>query len=1816
MKVLLNAVIFILLVNFSAGGQIYVDITATGANDGSSWINAFTDLQDALTIATAADEIWVANGTYKPLSCNPCTPADLEVTFIIPSGVALYGGFAGNESDLAQRDWETNQTILSGNIGDQADSTDNLYNVLKAINVNDQTILDGFVVEDGFADGSVGFFAGGGLLVDARNSGQGNIQVRNCTFRRNYAGGGGAVAIDCTLGGESLAVFRNCLFEGNTASLRVVSSGAAVFIQGNSGAQIAPRFIGCTFKDNFCGNDGGAFSATPTGEGTFLAFEIDSCLFVNNRAADRGGAVWYRMSSGGESKVVIKNSQFLSNLSGGQGGAIFARSSFDNVANDLLINCLFSENVTDGSSNVNDGEGGAVFLRGSQNGTRNHQIVNCVFDRNSAAQRGGAVATTSFVSQAGTLEADLINCSFYGNSTQGDGGAIHTAGVQGVNNLNITNSILWNNQAQGAENEIFNNSANINISFTNVTGGLPATVNDLGNNLSVEPNFADPENGDLHLLANSPLIDQGNNAAIESIAGTDLDGDPRIHQGVVDLGVYEIGVIYVDQNASGANNGNSWANAFNDLQDGLAVAMPGDQIWVADATYLPVNCNPCTPSDLEVTFNIPSGVALYGGFAGNESDLAQRDWETYQTILSGNIGDQADSTDNLYNVLKAINVNDQTILDGFVVEDGFADGSVGFFAGGGLLVDARNSGQGNIQVRNCTFRRNYAGGGGAVAIDCTLGGESLAVFRNCLFEGNTASLRVVSSGAAVFIQGNSGAQIAPRFIGCTFKDNFCGNDGGAFSATPTGEGTFLAFEIDSCLFVNNRAADRGGAVWYRMSSGGESKVVIKNSQFLSNLSGGQGGAIFARSSFDNVANDLLINCLFSENVTDGSSNVNDGEGGAVFLRGSQNGTRNHQIVNCVFDRNNAAQRGGAVATTSFVSQAGTLEADLINCSFYGNITQGDGGAIHMAGVQGVNNLNITNSILWGNQAQGVENEIFNNQGLVSISYSIIAGGLNPGLSDQGNNLTEDPKFYDPEAQDFRLLGCSPAINTGFNTTLPPDRADLDQDQDLVEQIDLDLQLNDRIFENIVDMGAIEWTGSPTRFDSLIFDPVQAAEEGLCNGSVQVKPFNGTPGYTFSWSNNETSALISDLCPGTYSVTVTDTFNCAVTDSVVIDEINVNDAPEFTSDPLLMVFEDSLYTYEIITSDPDPGDKFSVDASILPGWLTLTNTNNGEAILTGTPANEDVGFHDVTLTVADTSGLSSEQTFQIEVVNTNDPPVFDSTPVTEAAEGSLYQYDINTSDPDIGDQVIITADGALPNWLTLVDNQDGTAVLSGTPPNEDVGSIDITLVVSDQEGATDMQTFTIEVTNENQPPVFTSDPLEEATENQLYEYNITTTDPDQQDLVTITGSELPVWLQLNDNGDGTAVLTGTPANQDVGTVNVVLTVTDQSNLSNEQTFQIEVLNVNDPPAFNSTPVTEVAEASLYQYAISATDPDVGDQLAITFDGSLPNWLTLMDNQDGTAALSGTPANEDVGSIDVTLVVTDQAGETASQTFTIEVINENQPPFFTSDPVEEATEGQPYVYDIQATDPDPGEQLVITISSLPDWLTFTDQGDGSATLQGTPAGANLNDVSIQLTVTDQNGASNQQNFTVVVTILNNPPEIISLPVTIATADQFYIYRIEMNDQDPEDKLHIVALDIPPWLTLEQQNNEQASLSGVAPEQAGREFTVILQVTDEAGQVITQEFIITVMAEENVVFQNSITPNGDGLNDTWRIEGLDGCSDCSVEIYNRWGNKVFSSIGYQREWDGIFQGETLATGTYYYVIKLSSDESPITGSVSILK
>ncbi len=271
----------------SAGKVIYVKQDGTG--DGTSWANAFGNLQQALKIASFGNEIWVAEGSYLPVQCEYCTMEQREMTFRIPSGVKLYGGFNGTENNLGQRKWFSHPTKLSGKIGTEEDG-DNSFTVVYFKNADSGTLLDGFVITGGQADAweQVGSRnrSGGGIFNDGSGKGgSSTVSIKNCVFLENYAEEGGAV-FNHGQEGEAVIEFDNCTFVANKA----VKGGGGVFSNNDLGLGFI-EMKKCKFVKNEAPFGGAVFITQNDGAGKN---QIVSTNFVANKAT--AGSVLFTLA--------------------------------------------------------------------------------------------------------------------------------------------------------------------------------------------------------------------------------------------------------------------------------------------------------------------------------------------------------------------------------------------------------------------------------------------------------------------------------------------------------------------------------------------------------------------------------------------------------------------------------------------------------------------------------------------------------------------------------------------------------------------------------------------------------------------------------------------------------------------------------------------------------------------------------------------------------------------------------------------------------------------------------------------------------------------------------------------------------------------------------------------------------------------------------------------------------------------------------------------------------------------------------------------------------------------------------------------------------------------------------------------------------------------------------------------------------------------------------------------------------------------------------------------------------------------------------
>ncbi len=590
-------------------------------------------------------------------------------------------------------------------------------------------------------------------------------------------------------------------------------------------------------------------------------------------------------------------------------------------------------------------------------------------------------------------------------------------------------------------------------------------------------------------------------------------------------------VIFVDLDAEPGGNGQTWQTAFDDLQDALAAAQAGDEIWVAEGMYRPAPPN----GDREASFNLVSGAGLYGGFNGTEEQRDQRDPQSYVTTLSGDLnGDDgpefANNDENSYHVVTAIGTGEGTVLDGFTVAGGNANGPGIHHLGGGLY----NQG-GRLKISNCAIQYSFGTWGGGIFN----GGDT--DLSNCALTSNAAVSAYGNNGCGGAVC-NRSARLA--VTGCQFVGNLSSVFGGAMFSDSTShvvsdcvfmdnhaayggaweneyspstmivdslfQGNYASYyggglsdfnddlTATDCEFTGNEAELGGGGLYYRANERGRT-ATLDDCVFTNNTSR-RGGGIEMQGGF-NVRFRALRCRLVSNSATD--------YGGAIYLR-----TDSPILANCQYFGNNAGHSGGAMfnyeANATMVNcvlsgnSAGLLGGGmhsiidssivLINCTLSGNRAGDAGGGMNH---RSDSHPTLFNTILWGNEDAGGTDESAQIHFLDSaprIHYSCIQGWT--GDFGGTGNIGTDPLLVDPdgpddtpgtEDDDLRLSPRSPAIDAGINAGMPPDVIDADGDEDEEERVPVDLEGMPRFgdVEGVPDTG----DGAPPLLDMGAFEHV-------------------------------------------------------------------------------------------------------------------------------------------------------------------------------------------------------------------------------------------------------------------------------------------------------------------------------------------------------------------------------------------------------------------------------------------------------------------------------------------------------------------------------------------------------------------------------------------------------------------------------------------------------------------------------------------------------------------------------------------------------
>ena len=456
--------IFLIALGLTINAQtIYVNINATGANNGTSWGNAYLSLRTALLNASTNSTIWVASGTYKPYVSSRSDYFNINI-----GGLKIYGGFAGNETSLTQRVFGSNETILSGDASGNdsgtptytnSSYTDNCYNVMVVSGAGNDLTLDRLTITGGFANGSSGTTTDGAGIYFGTNIAR--FTMQNCKVSKNVSKQGGAIS----------------------APLMNPSVGDTLTINA------------CEFSENLSGFGAGIYASADFSATTI---NISNCLFTKNTAKNTSGTNGYAGSS-----IWIA-------------GYATGSTITTNIAN-----CTFAKNTDEGtySGMANNNRSTVVLSKAFSSSLHYTNISSCIFWDNT--NPGGVAPSISKANDNFFASTFLLLQSSDQNNFAG---LVPSAGSAGNNNLDplFVNSAGGNFQLSASSpaintgdnskvvgsNDVFNNQRIFNSTVDRGAiefGSSPTGINDLNtlNNITFYPN---PATSIIHIQTEGTIL--------------------------------------------------------------------------------------------------------------------------------------------------------------------------------------------------------------------------------------------------------------------------------------------------------------------------------------------------------------------------------------------------------------------------------------------------------------------------------------------------------------------------------------------------------------------------------------------------------------------------------------------------------------------------------------------------------------------------------------------------------------------------------------------------------------------------------------------------------------------------------------------------------------------------------------------------------------------------------------------------------------------------------------------------------------------------------------------------------------------------------------------------------------------------------------------------------------------------------------------------------------------------------------------------------------------------------------------------------------
>ncbi|UOQ63155.1 putative Ig domain-containing protein [Staphylococcus epidermidis] len=591
-----------------------------------------------------------------------------------------------------------------------------------------------------------------------------------------------------------------------------------------------------------------------------------------------------------------------------------------------------------------------------------------------------------------------------------------------------------------------------------------------------------------------------------------------------------------------------------------------------------------------------------------------------------------------------------------------------------------------------------------------------------------------------------------------------------------------------------------------------------------------------------------------------------------------------------------------------------------------------------------------------------------------------------------------------------------------------------------------------------------------------------------SGQTVTNKVDGLPdGVTFDEATNTISGTPSEVGSYTVTVTTTDESSNATETTFTIDV-------EDTTKPTVEDIADQ--TQEVnteitpikIEATDNSGQAVTNKVDGLPDGVTFDEATN---TISGTPS--EVGSYDITVTTTDENGNSETTTFTIDVEDTTKPTVEDITDQTQEINTEMTPIKIEATD-NSGQAVTNKVEG-LPDGVTF---DEATNTISGTP--SEVGSYDITVTTTDENGNSETTTFTIDVEDTTKPTVESVADQTQEINTKIEPIKIEARDNSGQ-AVTNKVDGLPDGVTFD---EATNTISGTPS--EVGSYTVTVTTTDESGNATETTFTIDVEDTTKPTVEDIANQTQEVNTEIEPIKIEATD-NSGQAVTNKVDG-LPDGVTF---DEATNTISGTPS--EVGSYDITVTTTDKNGNSETTTFTIDVEDTTKPTVESvADQTQEVnTEITPIT--IESED-NSGQTVTNKVDGLPDGVTFD---EATNTISGTPSKVGSYDITV--TTTDENGNSETTTFTIDVEDTTKPTVESVADQTQEVNTEINPIKIEATDNSGQAVTNKVE-GLPAGITFDEATN---TISGT-PSEVGS-YTVTVTTTDENGNATETTFTIDV-------------------------------------------------------------------------------------------